>query len=115
MADEKLFELSTIDDVSVIRLLDANLNSTANIQQIGDGLLELVEENAKILVDFSNVKFLSSAMLGKLVDLHKRVEAASGALKLCNIHGDLSVVFTMTKLDQLLDIQDSEADALATF
>jgi anti-sigma B factor antagonist len=66
-------------------------------------------------LNFSSVDFLSSAALGKLITLEKRVRANNGVLKFSNIRPEIYEVFTITKLNRLFDIKDDEADALAAF
>jgi anti-sigma B factor antagonist len=58
---------------------------------------------------------MSSAMLGLLGQLHRKVGTAKGTLKMCNIRPEIFQVFKLTSLDKLFSIhQDAEA-ALATF
>jgi anti-anti-sigma factor len=88
-----------------------------DIQELGDELFALVEseERKTLLLNFSNVEFLSSAALNKLIILDKKVKAVSGKLKLSNLKTEIREVFAITRLDQLFDIKDDEADALAAF
>jgi anti-anti-sigma factor len=60
-------------------------------QEVGDQLYSLVEDqgHSQLLLNFSNVQYLSSAALGKLIQLKKKVGAVKGNLKLCCIHPDL--------------------------
>ena len=50
------------------------------IQDLGKELFSLVEDEQprNLLLNFTNVDFLSSAALGKLISLHKKVERAGG-------------------------------------
>ena len=61
------------------------------------------------------VQYMSSAMLGKLVQLHKRCKADKIKLKLCNISKNVMEVFEITKLNKLFEIKPDEAAALAAF
>ncbi len=74
-----------------------------------------VENRDKLLLNFSDVDFLSSAALGKLITLDKKMKAHGGALKLCNIRPEIFEVFSITRLNRLFDIKDDEADGLAAF
>jgi anti-sigma B factor antagonist len=80
-------------------------------------MFHLVEKDrrGKLLLNFSSVEFLSSAALGKLITLDKRVKAHGGLLKLSNIRPEIFEVFAITKLNRLFDIKEDEADALAAF
>ena len=78
------------------------------------GLVEQ-ERRRNLLLNFTNVEFLSSAALGKLITLDKKVKANGGRLKLSNIRPEIYEVFAITKLNKLFDIKDDEADAIAAF
>jgi len=84
---------------------------------LGQELFGLVDSEGrdKLLLNFSQVEFLSSSALGKLITLDKKMKAKSGKLKLCNIRPEIYEVFAITRLNRLFDIKDEEADALAAF
>ena len=117
MTVHRRLQLSEVGDVSVVRFVDRKILDEANIQELGQELFELIEgENRKnLLLNFSSVEFLSSAALGKLITLDKKVKAHDGRLKLSNIRPEIYEVFAITKLNKLFDIKDDEADALASF
>jgi anti-sigma B factor antagonist len=117
MAEYRRLEISEVGDVTVIRFRDNKIIEDINIQELGQELFQLVEsENRKkLLLNFANVDFLSSAALGKLITLDKKIKAAQGTLKLSNIRPEIYEVFAITKLNRLFDIKDDEVDALAAF
>jgi anti-sigma B factor antagonist len=117
MAVHRRLQLSQVGDVSVVRFVDRKILDEANIQELGQELFQLIEEENKknLLLNFSSVEFLSSAALGKLITLDKKVKAHAGKLKLSNIRPEIYEVFAITKLNKLFDIKDDEADALASF
>jgi anti-sigma B factor antagonist len=109
--------LETIDGVTVVSFVDTKIVTEENIQEVGDQLYSLVEKEGhkKLLLNFGNVQYLSSAALGKLINLKKKVGVVKGALKLCCIHPDLLEVFRITRLDQVFEIYDEEQEALDKF
>ncbi len=117
MAVHRRLEVSEVGDVTVVRFVDRKILDEANIQELGRELFQLVEEEnrKKLLLNFSTVEFLSSAALGKLITLDKRVKAHNGKLMLSNIRPEIYEVFAITRLDKLFDIKDDESDALASF
>ena len=117
MAVHRRLQLSQVGEVSVVRFVDRKILDEANIQELGQELFQLIEgEKLKnLLLNFSSVEFLSSAALGKLITLDKKVKANGGKLKLSNIRPEIYEVFAITKLNKLFDIKDDEADALASF
>ena len=116
MSNRNRIDVSDVGEVSVVQFRDRKILDESNIQEMGRELFELVEQKrAKILLNFMNVEFLSSAALGKLITLDKKMKAAKGQLKLSNIRPEIYEVFAITRLNKLFDIHDDEADALATF
>jgi anti-sigma B factor antagonist len=117
MAVHRRLQLTPVGDVTVVRFVDRKILDEANIQELGQELFHLVEDEKRLnlLLNFSSVEFLSSAALGKLITLDKKVKSHGGKLKLSNIRPEIYEVFAITKLNKLFDIKDDEADALASF
>lgn len=89
----------------------------AMIDQIAATLDKLLNkcEQGKMLLNFEGVRFMGSAMLGKLITLNKRCKDLAVHLKLCSIDPQIMQVFKMTKLDKVFDIYDEEGKALSAF
>lgn len=117
MAQYRRLAISEVGDVTVVRFVDRKILDELNIQELGQELFQLVEEDkkTKLLLNFNQVEFLSSAALGKLITLDKKVKAHGGKMKLSNIRPEIYEVFAITKLNKLFDIQEDEADALAAY
>ncbi len=117
MADLQHVDVNEVGDVTVVRFRDRKILDEANIQLLGQELFHLVEQDnrSKLLLNFTTVEFLSSAALGKLITLDKKVKAASGQLKFSNIRPEIYEVFAITRLNKLFDIREDESDALAAF
>lgn len=107
-------EIEEVGDVTVAKFIDKKILDEGNIQIIGNQLFALIEEDGrqKIVLDFSNVEYLSSAALGKLITMDKKVKAAKGKLRLCAIRPDIYEVFAITKLNKLFDMKDNLEAAL---
>ena len=117
MSGYRRLDVNEVGDVTVVRFRDQKIIEDINIQELGHEMFRLVEVDhcRKILLNFSSVDFLSSAALGKLITLDKKIKAHDGVLKLSNIRPEIYEVFAITKLNRLFDIKDDEADALAAF
>src|SRR3954469_14378570 len=63
-------------DIRVVEFTNNRILDEANIKEIGDGLSGLIEEGAspKLLLDFATVDHLSSAALGMLINVNKKVK-----------------------------------------
>jgi anti-sigma B factor antagonist len=110
-------EVEDIGDVTVVNFIDRKILDEQNIQKIGEDLFSLVDElgRRKLLLNFANVEYLSSAALGKFITLNKKVQGAGGKLILCNIDPNIYEVFEITKLNKLFNIQKDEQGALQAF
>src|SRR5438067_9956164 len=110
-------EVEHIGDVTVVNFVDRKILDEQNIQIIGEQLFNLVDEEGakKLLLNFSNVEYLSSAALGKLITLNKKCQNAGGRLILSNIDAQILEVFEITKLDKFFKIMKDEQAALQAF
>jgi anti-sigma B factor antagonist len=117
MAVHRRLQVSEVGDITVVRFVDRKILDEVNIQELGQELFQLVEDEGRqrLLLNFSQVEFLSSAALGKLITLDKKVKSRKGELRLSNIRPEIYEVFAITKLNKLFNIKDDEADALASF
>jgi anti-sigma B factor antagonist len=103
--------------VTVVEFTDAKVIDQRNINQIGAELMHMVDQAGvrKMLIDLDNVRYLSSAVLGKLISLHKTLRSNGGQLKLCSIAPPIYEVFEITRLDKVFEIYRDESEALQAF
>ncbi len=113
----KRLQVSEVGDVTVVRFVDRQILDEAEIQELGHELFRLVEEDhrSRLLLNLSSVEFMSSAALGKLVALNKKVKAQAGQLRLSNLQMETYETFAITGLIKLFTIKEDEAEALASF
>lgn len=116
MSDQRL-DIEEIGSVTVARFLDRKILDEANIATIGKEMIGLVDDDGRtqIVLDFSLVEYLSSAALGQLITMDKRVKAAGGTCVLCNIQKDILDVFKITQLHKVLTLATDLDDALGRF
>lgn len=115
--ERKRVEVEHLDDATVVRFVDRKILDETNIQEIGQELFNLVDEEdvRNLVLEFGNVEYLSSAALGKLITLNKKVKGVDGQLKLCGIKPPIFEVFVITKLNKLFDIYETRDAALKSF
>lgn len=114
-AGQRRLDIEDVGDVTIARFVDKKILDENNIQVIGNQLYGLLEQDGrkKIVLDFTNVEYLSSAALGKLITLNNKVKSAKGTLRLCGIRPDIYEVFAITKLNTVFDIKSDRDEALA--
>ena len=76
MTVQRRIQTSEVGGVTLVNFVDRKILDAANIQELGEELFNLVEQDGykNVLLDFSNVEFLSSAALNKLIILDKKIK-----------------------------------------
>jgi anti-sigma B factor antagonist len=97
------------DKVTIITFTQEKILEQTDIKALQDSILSVVEQAGPInlILDFSNVQFLSSSVLGLLIRISKRVYEAEGQLALCSIIPKIYEIFKITRLTNIFDIYDS--------
>jgi anti-sigma B factor antagonist len=109
----------TIDqrgDVCVVGLTVARFTDEDNIEALGRELFALVDQFGcrKIVVSMFNVDLVSSAVLGKLISLHRRLHRASGALVLCDLKDNVANTVRASRLATYFHVEPNLEAALTT-
>ena len=65
-----------------------------------------------LVVDLGHVMVLTSAGIGTLVRLHKRMEERKGRLAVCSLNEELTELFKLTRIDRLFLLADDRDSAL---
>ena len=104
-------------DVLILQFTDSQILDEGKIEEMNAELLKIVThcEEKKLLFNFSDVQFMSSAVLGKLIKINKICTDREIHLKFCEIAKDLLQVFKITRLNKVFDIYANEKKALAAF
>jgi anti-sigma B factor antagonist len=106
-------KVETIGDILVVHLLERRIIDEDNVRALGEELFKLAEgPHRKLVLDFKDVEYLSSAALSKLVEVHSRLCRRDGHMVLCGIRPDIFDVFRITRLDRLFTTCQTEDEAL---
>ena len=93
-------------DVTLVTFEDETILEEQQIRRFERALLPVVRANEqkRLVLNFQNVRFMSSSFLGLLVKVYKRVVEVGGHLQLCNLDPKLYKVFEITQLVKVFDI-----------
>ncbi len=107
----------TNGDVVVIYFKDAKILDEVQILKISEELMNIATKacGGKLLLAFNEVEYLSSAVLGKLMALHKKCKADKTNLKMCELSPTILEVFKITKLNKIFSIYPTEDKAIAAY
>jgi len=105
-----MLHVNETDDSLNAEITDVKILDEGTIIQTGKELMDLLPRTGgkKLLVNFKRVQFMSSAMIGKLVMLHKKAKADQVDLRLCNITPNVMEVFKLTRLNKIFTIETDE-------
>lgn len=106
------FEKKQIDQVAIVKFageLDTNTSP-----QAADYLMEVLESGkVKILFNFKQLEYMSSAGLRVLLVAAKAVQSKKGAIGICSMNTDVKNVLMMTGLDVIFKIFEDEEEGIA--
>ncbi len=118
MTVSKYFEVRQ-GDITTIRFVEPELFDTILVAELKDQLINFTERETpkKLLLDFSEVEFCSTAVINTLLRIKKIVvRDRAGQLKLCGMKPNVRSAFGMLNLDgTVFDIYETAADAAAKF
>ena len=101
-------------DIRIVTIDDHLDTTTApQLERALHGLIDNGDQ--RILIDCTELRYVNSAGLKALLLVAKRLEANSGALVLCALAPNVSMVFTMIGFDRVLKILPNRDEALRAF
>lgn len=105
------------DGIKIVEFSDRKILDELCIMEIQEELARLVDQSpgVKLVLSFKNVEHLSSAALGMLITLGKKVEESGGKLRLSDINPQIFEVFKITRLNKVFDIHPSIDKARESF
>lgn len=91
---------------TVVSFADEKILEEQDIKALQESIMSIIEQADRIslILDFGNVRFLSSAVLGLLIRVSKRIYEREGKLRLCNINPKIYEIFKITRLTKTFDI-----------
>jgi len=95
------------ESATIVTFTDEKILEENDIKSLQESIMSVIEsasDGINLILDFCNVRFLSSAVLGLLIRISKRVYENSGKLMLCNINPKIYEIFKITRLTKVFDI-----------
>ena len=105
------------DGVTVVNIPNGCMLDGEAIQAVGTKLFDLVDKDSKknLLLDFADIRFMSSQALGVLLTLRRKAEKGGATIVLTGIREQLMKIFEITNLDTMFSFFDSRDEGLAHF
>jgi anti-sigma B factor antagonist len=96
-----------VENATIVNFTDEKILEEKDIQALQESIMSVIESASgciSLILDFGNVRFLSSAVLGLLIRISKRIYEQDGQLRLCNINPKIYEIFKITRLTKTFDI-----------
>ncbi len=108
------FVAERVGGATVLTFTQADIGNEETVRGIREQVFELLESQGhpRLVLDFGEVRRMSSTLLGMLIGLNKRVKQAGGDLTLCSLTPDLYQDFQTTRLHQFFRICPDRQAAL---
>lgn len=102
------------ENATMVVFTDEKILEDKDIKALQESIMSVIEQarGIKLILDFCNVRYLSSAVLGLLIRISKKVYEQDGRLKLCNINPKIYEIFKITRLTKVFDICDNSQSAI---
>ncbi len=100
------------DDRIVVDFTKQPILDAWTAKELGDELRDVAgrADCRNLVLDFSDVKWLASAVLEKLVAAHRTMTTKGGSVTLVGLGPEIREILAVTKLDQLFSVRSDEAD-----
>jgi len=103
---------SKIEDGICELFVKGEVDASSSIH-LDNSLSEAITNNSKIIVDLSKLEYISSAGLGVFMSYLQQLETDKIQLVLFGMNEKVLEVFQILGLDQLIEIRNSKAEAMA--
>jgi anti-sigma B factor antagonist len=104
-----------IQDVTLIHL-GGRVTLTDGADLLRDTLQRLIAHGrTKLVLDFRDVPYIDSQAMAVIIRTHSTLGRQGGGLKLLQVSGHVCELLTITGLSSVLEMFDTEADAVASF
>lgn len=101
--------------VSIVRLA-GQLMGGPDADAVRETILALLKDGKRsVVLDLKDVTWVNSTGLGVLIRTHLEVTSQGGDLKLMQISKRIEDIFTVTRLNTVFRIYETEASAIASF
>lgn len=94
------FTLTADDEAVVASFHRTQLTDEDNVEQLGQDLFALVEKenHRRVILNLSMVRFVTSAVLGKWITLHRKLVRSDGVLVLCHLQEGVREILEASRL-----------------
>lgn len=107
--EARRIESMDLDDLTMVNFTKTIDLDESTIHEVGAELFQLIEGRGsrRLLLNFNNVRFVSSAGVAKLIELSMKMKKEGGRLIVAKVKPQVKEAFKLLRLNKLFDIEDN--------
>ena len=111
----KYLRLEMVEDIVIVGIGVELLTEDVNLEHFGHELFALVEQFGcrRVVVNLQEVRVVTSAGLGKMITMHRKMHRHHGTVIFCNLQEAVADVLTTSRLITYLQVCPDVPAALA--
>ena len=118
MTSFQFFDVQQSGEITELRLKDPSFFDLIQNELLQNAMVEFIQQRrpSKLLVDFSDVRYCSSAVIAAIMTAQRSSVSEGCQMKLCGMNDPVRDNFQIMKLDgTIFDILATKADAVNAF
>lgn len=114
LTQKESLEIAGDDEVAVVSFLVPSLTNEDEIEACFNKLIVFIgrKKPSKLIIDFGQVRFFSSRVLGELLKVKAKLDSFGGRVVISAINPQLYRVFKVTSLDKIFSFYPDKESAL---
>jgi anti-sigma B factor antagonist len=96
----------------IVKFKQSRITEADDVREVRDELTSLVAPERLLLLDFTNVDYLGSAVIGAIIRAQRELKKLAGTITICGLHAQFEELFRVLRLDQSFDIYPDLESAL---
>jgi anti-sigma B factor antagonist len=96
----------------LVKFRQSRIMETDHVHEAREELMSLVAPERLLLIDFANVDYLSSPVIGALLGTQRELKKVAGSISICGLHGQFEELFRVLHLDRSFEIYPDLESAL---
>ena len=107
----------TLNDSGDVKIVRFNgMIDTVTAAEAEAALMQLLSEgHSKILLNFEQLSYINSIGLRVILVVAKQLKRSEGTLRICSLNDPVQEVFDITGFSTILNVEESEEQALKAF
>lgn len=108
------FDCERDGDVVLLKVTKDQLTDEENLEQFGQELSFVAESHSpcRMVCDMSQVRYLTSSAIGKLISLHRKMSRANGRMILCSLQPTVKQILDTSHLLNYFEVSDDSNRAI---